>query len=248
MRTGSNSARERMKPRPLKVEIHRCTAGTLGRYFRDVPLDQIHRTRIEQFIAHRMGEGAGAAGVNRDLARLRNLLNDAADRAELGLDLPRVPWVKLRQREEPESYRPMRDDEEQRLLPQLSDRIGRDLVEFLLHTGIRPHAAMQLRWEHVDLERWIITIPKGINKFTPTESMRTAGYRSWSRRSIPGVRSGSASPRPRSSATATGSPDGRFALLGSAPARRPGSRVSTSADCVQLPRRGSRRAERSSST
>ncbi len=66
--------------------------------------------------------------------------------------------------EDPQSYRPMRDDEEPRLLAGLCDPIVRELVETLLHTGMRPQAALELRWEHVDLERMVITVTREINK------------------------------------------------------------------------------------
>ncbi|HXK23916.1 MAG TPA: tyrosine-type recombinase/integrase [Myxococcota bacterium] len=166
MQSGTNSARERMKDAPLRVEIRRCTSGTLGRYFGAVALDQITRTRIEQFIAQRRSEGAvRGATINRDLARLRNLLNDAADRDELRLELPRISWTKLRQREEPTSYRAMRDEEEPKVFAQLTDRIERAYVETLLHTGIRPEAALRLRLgDHVDLEGGRIWVGPELDK------------------------------------------------------------------------------------
>jgi integrase len=164
MRAGTNSARGKMKS--LATEVHRCSpAGTLGRYLGDSPLDQINRSAIEAYIARREAEGAHGAGINRDLARLRNLLNDAADREELALDLPRISWAKLRQAEHPTSYRAMLDDEEPRILAQLTDRIERAYVETLLHTGIRPEAALRLRLvDHVDLERGQILVDRDIDK------------------------------------------------------------------------------------
>jgi integrase len=170
MQSGTNSARERMRPAPLLAEIHRVTDGPLGRYFADVPLDQINRSRIAQFIAHRLeeehdGRTCHSAGVNRDLARLRNLLNDAADREELSLDLPRISWSKLRQREDPTSYRAMAVDEEPKVFAQLKDRIARAYCETLLHTGIRPEAALRLRLgDHVDLERGQIWVDRELDK------------------------------------------------------------------------------------
>jgi integrase len=165
MKSGTNSARERMKEASLEVEIHRCGEGTLGRYFAEIPLDAITRSEIEKFIAHRQGEGAGSAGINRDLARLRNLLNDAADREELHLELPRISWSKVRQGEDPTSYRAMRDDEEPLILQHLPDRIECAYVETLLHTGIRPEAALRLRiGDHVDLEGGRIWVDRDLDK------------------------------------------------------------------------------------
>lgn len=172
MRSGTNSARATMRERGLASEAHRCSAaGTLGSFFGSDPLDQITRSRIEQFIAaraagERNGRRCNAAGVNHDLARLRNLLNDAADREELGLALPRVPWRKLRQQgDEPRRYRAMRDDEEPRILKALTDPIERAYVELLLHTGIRPLAALRLRLgDHVDLERGQVFVDRTLDK------------------------------------------------------------------------------------
>jgi integrase len=156
--------RSEMKEKPREVEIRRVTTGIVGRYFGNYRLDQIARSVIEQFVDKRLADGAGAAGINRDLARLRHVLNDVADRDELKLRLPRIPWRKLMRKEQPKSYRPMRDDEEPRLLEGLHDPIVRGYVEFLMHTGIRPQAALQLRWEHIDLEMMVITVPRDINK------------------------------------------------------------------------------------
>lgn len=47
---------------------------------------------------------------------------------------------------------------------ELADPIVRAYVEFLLHTGIRPQAGLLLRWEHVDLNEMIVTVPREINK------------------------------------------------------------------------------------
>ncbi len=158
--------RSAMKERSRENEVHRVApTGTVGSFFGGYRLDEVTRSVIETFIDKRLSEGTGAAGVNRDLSRLRHLLNDAADRPEdLRLDLPRIPWRRLTMKEEPKSFRPMRDNEEPRLLAGLADPIVRAHVEFLLHTGIRPQAALQLRWEHVDLERMVITVPREINK------------------------------------------------------------------------------------
>jgi integrase len=58
----------------------------------------------------------------------------------------------------------MRDDEEIRLLKQFRDPTVRTSVEVLLHTAIRPQAALQLRWQHVDLKRATISVTQEINK------------------------------------------------------------------------------------
>ena len=156
--------RSSMKEGPREREIHRVTEGALGRFFGSYRLPKITRSEVERFIDQKVAGAAGPAGVNRDLARLRHLLNDAADRPELGIDLHRIPWRRLTMREEPESYRPMRDDEEPRLLGNLSDRIVRDLVEFLIHTGVRPDAAFGLQWQHVSLEQMVIEINRDLDK------------------------------------------------------------------------------------
>jgi integrase len=156
--------RSDMKPESREREVQRVTDGTVGRHLGGYSLEMITRSVVEEFVDERLRDGAGAAGVNRDLARLRHLLNDVADREELGLELPRIPWRRLMMQERPRSYRPMRDDEEPRLLQHLRDPIVKAYVEFLFHTGIRPRAALQLRWQHIDLEGMTITVPREINK------------------------------------------------------------------------------------
>ena len=99
--------RSKMKAKPREVEVRRVTEGTVGSYFHKYRIDEIHRTLIEGFIDARLHQGAGAAGINRDLARLRHLLNDAGDRPELleelGIELSRIPWRRLRMEEQPQS-------------------------------------------------------------------------------------------------------------------------------------------------
>ncbi len=156
--------RSAMKERPREEEVRRVQTGTVGRYFGAYRLDKITRSAVEGFVDERLKHGTGAAGINRDLARLRHLLYDLADREELAVDLPRIPWRRITRREEPESHRPMREDEELRLLAELRDPIVRAYVEVLLHTAIRPQAALQLRWRNVDMKRATITIARSINK------------------------------------------------------------------------------------
>ena len=154
-----------MKERSLLREIHRCTDGTL-RWFNECRLDGINRDLIEQFIVARGEEGAGAAGTNRDLGRLRNLLNDAADRDSFShVAFPRIPWRKLTRTEKPTSYRAMRDQEEPLLLAAIEDRIVRAVIETLLHTGIRPEACLRLRLgDHVDLEEGKVWVDEELDK------------------------------------------------------------------------------------
>ena len=164
MRAGTNSAREKMKPRSVERETQRLTTGSLS-WFSSHRLDDITRSVIERFVSQRQQEGVGEAGLNRDLARLRNLLNDAGDRDELrNVTLHKIAWTKLIQTEHPTSFRPMRNDEEPKLLAEFRDPIVRTLVEFLLHSGVRPDAGFGLQWKYVDLERAVVTIPRELDK------------------------------------------------------------------------------------
>ncbi len=156
--------RSDMKPKPREAEIRRVTTGTIGRFFNSLRLDEITRSKVEAFVDARLRNGAHAAGVNRDFARLRHLLNDAIDREEFEGRLPRIAWRKLMMEEDPQSWRPMRDDEKRRLLGAFADPTVRAYVEFLLHTGIRPQAGLQLRWEHVDLRRMVVTVSREIHR------------------------------------------------------------------------------------
>ncbi len=156
--------RSDMKPGPREEEIRRVTTGVLGRYFGAYRLGKITRSVVEAFVDQRLQRGSGPAGINRDLARLRHVLNDVADREEVGVELPRIPWRRITMTEKPKHYRPMRDDEELRLLAEFRDPVVRDYVETLLHTGIRPEAALQLCWRDLDLLRGIIVVPHEINK------------------------------------------------------------------------------------
>ena len=159
--------RSKMKERPRKRELQRITSGTLGKFFWHTPMSGINRTLVERYIEHRLEAGAGAAGINRDLARLSHIWHDAEDRPELGLVSGRNPCARMKLQEQPKSYRPMREDEEERLMRALEPParfILRVYFEFLLHTGVRPEAVKWLRWADCDLAHGSAFISRAINK------------------------------------------------------------------------------------
>ena len=103
--------RSSMKEQPREREIRRVQTGSVGLYFGPIRLNKITRSRVEQFIDFRREQGTGHLAINRDVSRLRHLLNDVADRDELRIDLPRIPWRRLKLKEATTHNWPVREDE-----------------------------------------------------------------------------------------------------------------------------------------
>ena len=94
--------------------------------------------------------------VNRYMAFLRHLFNRAVREGVV----ERSPFVGIRFFKEPRGrLRFLTEGEEQRLKEVMAPE-HRDLVTFALHTGLRRSEQFHLRWEHVDQENRVLTIPR----------------------------------------------------------------------------------------
>jgi integrase len=139
---------------------YRVSSKPLVRRFGKLQLDEITAAHIEQFKVQRSAQ-CSAAGVNRDLAAFRFMLNFAVRTGHLR-DNP-FKGVKLL----PENPPPMRiisRDEEERYLKQAPPLL-RDIATLILDTGMRPNEVFSIRRENVNLEKVFITIPWGKTRF-----------------------------------------------------------------------------------
>jgi integrase len=139
---------------------YRVSSKPLVRYFGKLELDEITPALVEQFKMKRMGQ-CSAAGVNRDLAALRYMLNFAVRLGHVH-DNP-FKAVKLLQ-EEPGMMRIISHEEEHQYLTNAPPLL-RDVATIILETGMRPMEVFSIRRENVNLEKTFIFVPSGKTKF-----------------------------------------------------------------------------------
>ncbi len=151
--------------RTAERQIEMATTGALGRFFGGFLLGEIDEWKVRRYIKARregaLGRKVGPATINRELARLSNVWNFAA-RKKLVSGLNPVKEAG-RLREPRNRVRYLTEDEETQLLAQLREPI-RAIVEVALHTGIRRGALLGLRWQDVDFQAGIITVPEDLSK------------------------------------------------------------------------------------
>ena len=106
-----------------------------------------------------VGEGLTPATANRHLCLVKRMLSLALVWGEIAKD-PARP-VRLH-RENGQRSRYLNEGEIAGLLAALDadpDRVGASVIRLLLMTGARAGEALAARWEHIDLERGIWTLP-----------------------------------------------------------------------------------------
>jgi len=123
-------------------------------------LDEIAAAHIEQFKVKRSAQ-CSAAGVNRDLAALRFMLNFAVRAGHLR-DNP-FKGVKLFP-ENPGTMRIISHEEEGQYLAQ-APTLLEDIATLILETGMRPNEVFSARRENAKLDERFIFIPFGKSRF-----------------------------------------------------------------------------------
>jgi integrase len=145
---------------PRTHKRYAVSAKRLIAFFGGTPADAISVGQVEEFKITRADE-ISPAGVNRDLAVLRLLLN-LAIRQEHIVRNP-VSGVKFLQ-EGPGAMRVVSHAEQQRYLA-AGNRLLRDVATLILETGMRPEEVYTIRRENVHLERQYVFVPRGKTKF-----------------------------------------------------------------------------------
>ena len=127
----------------------------------DIPLTQIRKGEIAALLHRLAAKGQAAATINRTLAHIRAILNYAIAWEIEGIEKNPARGIRpLPDHRRHERF--LSPEEARRLLAAVSGCSNRMLplvIAFLLLTGCRKREALDARWEHVDLERGVLTVP-----------------------------------------------------------------------------------------
>jgi integrase len=123
--------------------------------FGDQPLSSIIRQDVERFRAVLLSERKSPATVNRYVGLLKGIFNKAIQWGKTNHNpVVGIPFFKEQHR-----IRFLADEEEDRLKAATPPEDW-PIVEFAIHTGLRSGEQFNLRWENVDLQNKVLTIPR----------------------------------------------------------------------------------------
>lgn len=153
------SAREH-QAHPRTHQRYTVSSKPLKEFFGKLRLDAISQGHVEKFKLVR-GESVSPAGVNRDMAALRVMLNLAIRQGYM----LRNPVVGVRFLSEgPGIMRIVTHEEERRYLA-AANPLLRDVAALILATGMRPEEVYTLRKENVHLLQSYLFVPIGKTPF-----------------------------------------------------------------------------------
>lgn len=143
--------------RNLKQKRQQLTQH-LQPFFGDKPLSKLVPFDLQRYVKARRDSGAATATINSELAALSHLLHRAIDWGWLDR-MVKVPHLR-------EDNRRMiyltQDQIDQLLAAARADRCW-EIYPFILiglHTAMRRMEILSIRWEHVDLARRVVHVPK----------------------------------------------------------------------------------------
>lgn len=143
--------------RNLKQKRQQLTQH-LQPFFGDKPLSKLVPFDLQRYVRARRDAGAATATINSELAALSHLLHRAIDWGWLDR-MVKVPSL----REDNRRLIYLTQDQIDRLLTAArADRCW-EIYPFILiglHTAMRRMEILSIRWEHIDLARRVIHIPK----------------------------------------------------------------------------------------
>ncbi len=142
--------------KPSTYKRYRVSSKPLLRFFRG-KVTEIDVASVERFKIARLKE-CSPAGVNRDLAALRYMLNFAINQGFIESNPVKVKFLQ----EGPGEMRILSHDEE-KLFLENSPQILKDIAIVMLQTGMRPNEVYSIRKE--DIHPGYIFIPKGKTRF-----------------------------------------------------------------------------------
>ena len=128
----------------------------LGPYVGALEANRVHDRTLEPFVADRLAAGVTATTINRSLEVVRTILNRAArsyrdDEGRPWLDA--LPPLITMLPETPRLPYPITWEEQDRLFPKLSARLGR-MALFAVNTGLRESNVCGLEWA------WEVGVPE----------------------------------------------------------------------------------------
>lgn len=135
------------------VERHlKWIVGSIGE---SCAVTLVGNVEVGTLVSDRRTAGAGAAGINRTLAVLRQVLGRA--RKSWGLEVQHIDWKEHFQKEPKGRVRWLTPAEAQRLCEALPEHV-RLAVEWSLYTGTRKGETYGLMWINVDVERGQVSV------------------------------------------------------------------------------------------
>lgn len=143
----------------------------LKHVFGDIKVNQISRRQVQAFHDDLKSQGLANATCNRYLALIKSSFNIGIKTMEV-IDA-RNPAEGLKMFEEIGRDRHLDEDELKRLIPVLleADSTIARITRFLLATGLRLGECLNCRWEHIDIQNKVMTIPSTNAKSKKTDSI-----------------------------------------------------------------------------
>lgn len=129
----------------------------LGRYFGDLPLDQIAVLDVERFFRTRLAEGIARPTLNRQASALSVFLEWCTVRGYRSGPNPALQVRRFREGDGRDRY--LTPAEADRLLLAAKEH-ARPVIVTALHTGGRLSEVLGLKWQHVDLLARVVTFAR----------------------------------------------------------------------------------------
>src|SRR5437870_294727 len=172
---------EREGPLLKSIRTERNRVLAWAREFGSRPLGQITRTEIEAWRREKMAS-CRPATINRDLSRLRHMLNLAV-KWELLEESPMQGIKFLRENNARTRYLSL--EESQRLIASCMAPHIRALVSVALHSGMRLGEILNLRWYDLDFSSGFILVrdsKNGESRHVPMDATLSALFRAYPHR------------------------------------------------------------------
>lgn len=154
--------------RSIKTAI--CYLNNVVPYIGHIPIDEINRNTLDEWVAMRYEQGRAANTINHGLKVVRRVLKVAETELidENNLTwLLKAPLIKLLTVDDKREAYPIDWVEQKRLLEYLPEHL-RDMSLFVLNTGCRDQEICHLRWEWelpvADLDTTVFVIPEDFTK------------------------------------------------------------------------------------
>ena len=154
----------RITRRSLAAEISTVNRNVLP-VIGDKPLREVTRGQVTGLIHGLAAKGQAATTVNRTLAHIKAIFNRAIEWEIDGIEKNPAKGVKpLPDHKRHERY--LSAEEAQQLLQVVSksqNKLLPYIIALLLLTGCRRREVLEARWEYIDLERGLLTVPLSKN-------------------------------------------------------------------------------------
>jgi integrase len=126
-------------------------------YFADIPVLRLNRGMAAEYrISRHREKNVSDATINRDLSVLRHILYWAVDQGILAAN----PMTRLRLARERRVRRPVMSVREELQMLKVAPVHLRRIIVVALDTGMRRGEILQQLWEHVDLERRVLSVSR----------------------------------------------------------------------------------------